>query len=193
MGNISKGIQAATLRHTADWYLTAQALQDANDAIIGLKNERALPELHRKDAHQLHTASDGQKILLTQDSLNATYSAKYPGVSKASSINTAVDERFVLFYSAVITAADREAVNMIDMHLGSPVVKSTIHSTAPAARRYPRYFGSGFRGNALAGYFLCPSHEGPGLPGTLQLCGQKSLRGSGLGDPARPLHQRRTH
>jgi TnpA family transposase len=129
MSSISKGIQAPNLKHTADWYLTTQALQDANDAIIRLKNELALPELHRKDASQLHTASDGQKILLTQDSLNATYSAKYPGFNKASSINTAVDERFALFYSSVITAADREAVSMIDMHLGNPVVKSTIHST----------------------------------------------------------------
>jgi len=90
MGGMSKGIQAATLNHTADWYLTTQALQDANDAIIQMKNELALPELHRKVVGELHTASDGQKILLTQDSLNATYSAKYPGFNKASSINTGI-------------------------------------------------------------------------------------------------------
>ena len=34
-----------------------------------------------------------------------------------------------MFYSAVITTADREAVNKVEMHLGNPVVKSTIHST----------------------------------------------------------------
>lgn len=129
MGRISKGVQLSSLKHTADWYLTDQALQDANDALITIKNNLALPEIHRKDPGQLHTASDGQKILLKKDSLNATYSAKYPGFNKASSINTAIDERFATYYSAVITAADREAGNVPDMHLGNPVIKSTVHST----------------------------------------------------------------
>jgi len=129
MGRISKGIQAATLKHTADWYLTEQALQDANDALIAIKNNLALPDIHRKTPGQLHTASDGQKILLKKDSLNATFSAKYPGFTKAASINTAIDERFATFYSAVITAADREAGNVPDMHLGNPIIKSTTHST----------------------------------------------------------------
>lgn len=129
MGRISKGVQLTSLKHTADWYLTEQALQDANDALITIKNNLALPEIHRKDSGQLHTASDAQKILLKKDSLNATYSAKYPGFNKASSINTAIDERFATYYSAVITAADREAGNVPDMHLGNPVIKSTVHST----------------------------------------------------------------
>ena len=94
-----------------------------------MKNSLALPEIHRKSPTELHTASDGQKILVKGDSLNATYSAKYPGFQKASSINTAIDERFASYYSAVITAADREAGNVADMHLGNPVVKSTMHST----------------------------------------------------------------
>lgn len=129
MGRISKGIQGATLKHTADWYLSEQALQDANDAIIRVKNQLALPEIHRKAPDQLYTASDGRKILVKKDSLNATYSDKYPSFTKASAINTAGDERFATFYSAVITAADREVGNVADMHLGNPMVKSTIHST----------------------------------------------------------------
>lgn len=129
MGRISKGVQASTLKHTADWYLSEQALADANNTIIQMKNSLALPEIHRKSPTELHTASDGQKILVKGDSLNATYSAKYPGFQKASSINTAIDERFASYYSAVITAADREAGNVADMHLGNPVVKSTMHST----------------------------------------------------------------
>jgi TnpA family transposase len=129
MGRISKGVQLTNLKHTADWYLTEQALQDANDTIISVKNSLNLPQVHRKDPEQMHTASDGQKILIKKDSLNATYSTKYPGFNKASSINTAIDERFATYYSAVITAADREAGNVPDMHLGNPVIKSTIHST----------------------------------------------------------------
>ena len=98
MSNISKGINASTLRNTNDWYLTSQALQDANDAIIKVKNELALPELHRKSPLELHTASDGQKYLAYLESLNATYSYKYPGFTKALVVNSAVDERFGLFF-----------------------------------------------------------------------------------------------
>ena len=129
MRNISKGIQVSTLQNTTDWYLSLQALQDINDAIIKIKNDLDLPEIHRKNAHELHTASDGQKFLAKDSSLNASYSYKYPGYTMASVVNTAVDERFGLFSAAVITASDREAISMVDMHLGNPVVKSTIHST----------------------------------------------------------------
>ena len=129
MRNISKGIQVSTLQNTTDWYLSLQALQDINDAIIKIKNDLDLPEIHRKNANELHTASDGQKFLVKDSSLNASYSYKYSGYTMASVVNTAVDERFALFSAAVVTASDREAISMVDMHLGNPVVKSTIHST----------------------------------------------------------------
>ena len=129
MGNISKGIQSSSLRNTNDWYLTGQALQDANDAIIKIKNELALPDIHLRNPRERHTASDGQKYLLYLESLNASHSYKYPGFSKAVVVNTAVDEKSSLFFSTVVTASDREAINVIDMHLGNPVIKSTIHST----------------------------------------------------------------
>jgi TnpA family transposase len=129
MRDISKGIQVSTLQNTSDWYLSLQALKDANDAIIKMKNGLDLPEIHRNDPNELHTASDGQKILNKKNSLNAAFSYKYPGFDKASVANTAVDERFAMFYSTVIVASAREAVSMVDMHLNNPVIKSTIHST----------------------------------------------------------------
>ena len=129
MRNISKGIQVSTLQNTSDWYLSLQALKDANDAIIKMKNALDLPEIHRNNPNELHTASDGQKILNKKNSLNAAFSYKYPGYDKASVANTAVDERFAMFYSTVIVASAREAVSMVDMHLNNPVIKSTIHST----------------------------------------------------------------
>lgn len=129
MKNISKGVQDLTLQNTSDWYLSLQALKDANDAIIKIKNDLDLPEIHRNTQDELHTASDGQKILSKKNSFNTAFSYKYPGFRKASVANTAVDERFALFYSTVVVASAREAVSMVDMHLGNPVVKSTIHST----------------------------------------------------------------
>jgi hypothetical protein len=134
MRNISKGIQISTLQHTIDWYLSLQALKDANDAIIKMKNDLDLPEIHRNGPNELHTASDEQKILNKKNSLNAAFSYKYPGYDKASVANTAVDERFAMFYATVIVASAREAVSMVDMYSGgvpfnNPVIKSTIHST----------------------------------------------------------------
>ena len=46
-----------------------------------------------------------------------------------SVVNTAVDERLVLFFTVIVTVFDREAISMVDIYLGNPVVKSTIHST----------------------------------------------------------------
>ena len=77
MERIAKGIQGHSLSHIADWYLNQEALQDVNDAIIKFKNTLSLPDIHRKDTDKIHTASDGQKILVKRDSLNASYSYKY--------------------------------------------------------------------------------------------------------------------
>lgn len=129
MGRIAKGIQGNTLKHTADWYLNQEALQDVNDTIIKFKNTLSLPDIHRKSTNKVHTSSDGQKVLVKPDSLNASYSYKYPGFTKASVINTAIDERMSVFKINVISASEREHVNVVEMHLGNPVIKSDTHST----------------------------------------------------------------
>ncbi len=86
MGRISKGVQAASLKRIRPIGICPnRLLQDANNIIIQMKNSLAL-EIHRKSSTELHTASDGQKILVKNDSLNATYSAKYPGFTKASAL-----------------------------------------------------------------------------------------------------------
>lgn len=129
MAAISKGVNASTLQLTADMFLSSQNLKIANDRLVRLKEELALPELHRREATERHTASDGQKYLVSEDSLNADYSYKYPGFDKAVTVNTGIDDRFALFHTSVVSAAEREAPYMLDVHLNNPVVKSTIHST----------------------------------------------------------------
>lgn len=61
-------------------YLLLLALKDANDAIIKMKNGLDLPEIHRNDPNQLHTASDRQKILNKKNSLNAAFFYKHGSV-----------------------------------------------------------------------------------------------------------------
>jgi TnpA family transposase len=129
MGRISKGIQNQTLKHTADWYLNQEALEDVNDLLIKIKNDLSLPQIHRKSLDKIHTSSDGQKLLVKEDSHNSSYSYKYPGFDKALVVNTAIDERMSVFRSIVVSAAEREHISMVDFHLRNLIIKSNIHST----------------------------------------------------------------
>lgn len=88
-----------------------------------------LPNLYRRDAEALHTASDGQKFEVRGESLHASRSFKYFGQGQGVSAYTFVDERHFLWHSLMISAADRESAYVIDGLLHNYVVKSDIHST----------------------------------------------------------------
>ena len=80
-------------------------------------------------AHELHTASDGQKFEVRANSLNANYSFKYFGKGQGVSAYTFIDERNLFWYSLVFSAAERESAYVIDGLMRNDVVKSDIHST----------------------------------------------------------------
>ena len=62
------------------------------------------------------------------DSLNANYSFKYFGKEQGVAAYTFRDERDLLWYSTVFSAAERESVYVIDGLMHNEVVKSDIHS-----------------------------------------------------------------
>jgi TnpA family transposase len=88
-----------------------------------------LPNLSRRVPDKLHTSSDGQKFEVRVDSLNAHHSFKYFGKGQGVSAYTFVDERNLLWYSTVFSAADRESGYVIDGLMHNDVVKSDVHST----------------------------------------------------------------
>ena len=88
-----------------------------------------LPNLLRRLPEQLHTSSDGQKFEVRVDSLNANYSFKYFGKELGVAAYTFRDERDLLWYSTVFSAAERESAYVIDGLMHNEVVKSDIHST----------------------------------------------------------------
>ena len=88
-----------------------------------------LPNLARRLPDQLHTSSDGQKFEVRVDSLNANYSFKYFGKEQGVAAYTFRDERDLLWYSTVFSAAERESAYVIDGLMHNEVVKSDIHST----------------------------------------------------------------
>lgn len=129
MARISHPISEAELEHTVNWYFSLDNLLAANDRVLQLIDRLELPNLSRRSPDRLHTSSDGQKFEVRVDSLNANYSYKYFGKGQGVSVYTFRDERDMLWYSLVFSAADRESAYVIDGLMYNDVVKSDIHST----------------------------------------------------------------
>jgi len=129
LAQISKQIDEVELDNTINWYFSLQNVQGANDRILQLINKMDLPNIHRRESNVLHTSSDGQKFEVAVDSLNANYSFKHLGKDKGASVITFIDMRDLMWYSTVISSAEREAAYVIDGLMHNDVIKSDIHST----------------------------------------------------------------
>jgi TnpA family transposase len=126
---ISREINAAELENTVNWYFYPEGLHEVNDTLLRFMDRLELPQVYRRSPDRLHTSSDGQKFEVRADSLNANYSFKYFGKGKGVSVYSFIDERHLLFYSTVISAAERESAYVIDGLMHNDVVQSDIHST----------------------------------------------------------------
>ncbi|MGE3818034.1 MAG: Tn3 family transposase [Isosphaeraceae bacterium] len=126
---ISREINAAELENTVNWYFYPEGLHEVNDLLLRFLDRLELPQIYRRIPDQVHTSSDGQKFEVRADSLNANHSFKYFGKGKGVSIYGFIDERNLLFYSTVISAAERESAYVIDGLMHNDVIKSDIHST----------------------------------------------------------------
>lgn len=129
LAEISKQINDGELDNAVNWYFSLQNVQGANDRILRLTNQMSLPNIYRNQSDVLHTSSDGQKIEVAVDSLNANYSYKYLGKDKGVSVVTFIDMRDLMWHSMVISSAEREAAYVIDGLMHNDVIKSDIHST----------------------------------------------------------------
>ena len=129
LAQISKQIDDGKLDNAVNWYFSLQNVQGANDRILRFIDRMSLPNIYRNQSDLLHTSSDGQKIDVTVDSLNANYSFKYLGKDKGVSVVTFIDMRDLMWHSTVISSAEREAAYVIDGLMHNDVIKSDIHST----------------------------------------------------------------
>jgi len=129
MAQISSMIDESELENTINWYFFLENVQAANDCVVRFMNQMELPSLYRQKQDTLHTASDGQKYEVRGESLNANYSFKYFGKGQGVSAYTFIDERNLLWYSLVFSAAERESAYVIDGLMRNDVIKSDIHST----------------------------------------------------------------
>lgn len=109
MARISSTISEDALDHAATWHLSYDNLLAANDSIVAVTNGLDLPEIYRRNEGQTHTASDGQKFEVAEESLGASHSFKYFGSKQGISIYTFTDAKGLLWYSTGFSAADRES------------------------------------------------------------------------------------
>lgn len=129
MMRISRGVAEAEVEHTVNWHFTLDGLHASSDRVVCFMDRLDLPNLVRRVPDQLHTSSDGQKFEVRADSLSANYSFKYFGKEQGLAAYTFRDERDLLWYSTVFSAAERESAYVIDGLMHNKVVKSDIHST----------------------------------------------------------------
>lgn len=129
MARIAQGVGEAELEHAVNWHFSLDGVQAANDRILRLTSEMNLPDIYRRAAKRLHTASDGQKFEVRKELLNANYSFKYFGKGQGVSAYSFIDERQLLWHSLVFSAAERQSAYVIDGLMRNDVVKSDLHST----------------------------------------------------------------
>ena len=129
LAQISNQINENELENIVRWYFSLQNVQAANDRILQFTSQLDLPRIYQAKPEKLHTSSDGQKRETENDSLNANYSFKYFGQNKGSSTVGFIDARNFMWYSTVISSAEREAAYVIDGLMHNNVVRSDIHST----------------------------------------------------------------
>ena len=129
LAKTAKGVNVNNLKNTVNWFFSLKNLKMANEKVIAMIDKISLAKKYQHDPKLHHTSSDGKKIPVSVDSIYASYSYKYFGQGKGVSIYTFIDERQLLFYSTVISAAEREAIYVVDGLLQNDVVKSDIHST----------------------------------------------------------------
>ena len=129
LAQISKQINENELNNTLNWYFSLANIQAANDRVLQCMDRLELPNIYRNKDDLLHTSSDGQKFGVSVDSLNANYAFKYLGKDKGVSVMTFIDMRQMMWYSTVVSSAEREAAYVVDGLMYNTVVNSDIHST----------------------------------------------------------------
>lgn len=129
MAKVARSVTANQLENTANWYFDLENIQKATDKINNFMNKLDLANRFRKQEGKLRTSSDGQKIDVASETIDATYSYKYARSPKGVTSYSFIDERFIPFYSTIIHTAEREATYVIDGLFHNEAIRSTTHST----------------------------------------------------------------
>jgi TnpA family transposase len=129
MANVSKGITEDGLTSFVNWYMNIDNINEANKRVLHLSGQLELAKIYQKNPQELHTSSDGRRVHVGVESLNANQSFKYFGNKAGSSLYSFIDELNRVFYATFISSSEREAAYVADGLLHNLSIKSSIHST----------------------------------------------------------------
>jgi len=128
IANASRGISEDVLQNLVNWHISLDNIYQANKLVLEFLDKLSLAHIYRKDTAKLHTSSDGRKIGVSVESLNACYSYKNFGNGMGISNYSFVDELNRLFYATAISP-DQEHAHVIDGLTHNKSIKSDMHST----------------------------------------------------------------
>ncbi len=114
MFDCSKGLKEASLMDAVRFRLTLENLKRANQCILDAIDVLPLSREFQKEHDVLRSSSDGQKYLVTRDSLVSAYSYKYFGQESGVARYIYVDEKNRVFSSRVFMPSKREATYVLD-------------------------------------------------------------------------------
>ena len=114
MARAARNITEKQLRDIEKVWLTPESIAKANDALVEIIQSLSLPTIFHNHDGELHTSSDGKKVVVAVNSLLANFSYKYYGKEQGVSANSFTDEHQAFFHVNVLTSSDREAAYMLD-------------------------------------------------------------------------------
>ena len=128
IANVSRGISEDVLQNLVNWHISLDNVYLANRVVLAFLSKLAIAHIYKKDPNKLHSSSDGRKIGVSVESLNANSSFKYFGKGMGVTNYSFIDELNRSFYATAIPA-DQEHTHVIDGLTHNPAIKSDIHST----------------------------------------------------------------
>jgi TnpA family transposase len=132
----SCGVSYDTLAWTAEWYLSEEALEAANAAIVNYHHR--LPMTQSFGTGTL-SSSDGQKFPVKGKSLTAAHLSRYFARGQGVSTYTHVSDQHATFDTKVISSTSPESPYALDGILGNETdLLITEHATDTHAARRSR-------------------------------------------------------
>jgi len=110
----AKGLDKIDLANIIKLYFSHHNILAANEKVLKFASKLDVTNLQRASKESLHTSSDGQKIGVAKDSLNARRSFKYFGTGAGATDYGFIDERQFLWHSTMFSSAEREAAYVLD-------------------------------------------------------------------------------
>lgn len=129
MAKRSNGIDESSLLDMVAWRFSIDNLEKVNSHLVKEISELDLPGVYRIEDDKLYSSSDGKKISVAVESLDANTSFKYYGKGSGVALYSFLDEQQKLFHTEIFSPGKRESTYLIDGLLNHRISTPRIHAT----------------------------------------------------------------